>query len=289
MNTTSTPTFSSVLAQSARFALQWRLLILWIIVLLIPTIIMTFPFWQIISSQLDNSVYAGALAQQLNMNSINDILWVIMQNKFLIHGAGIGALIFTLLLSPFLSGAIVTAARSTTPLATGKLIHGGIAEYWRMFRMMICAIIPFAIAGAIIAGVMHMADGYTEKAIQESNADFVGHISLAIMIILLVIADASVEAGRAQFVHSTTRRSAFKAWWKGVMLVVKRPLSTLGFYVLISLIGLVLAAVFGLLRLHIGHVSTPGFIIGLIFTQLIVASTAWMKIARLYALAAMSK
>jgi hypothetical protein len=137
--------------------------------------------------------------------------------------------------------------------------------------------------------VMHLADAYAEKAIQESDADFASHIAMVIMVILLMIADATVEAGRAQFVHSTTRRSAFKAWWKGVKLVVKRPLSTLGFYVVITLIGLVLAAVFGLLRQHIGHVSTPGFVIGLIFTELIVASTAWMKGARLYALAAISK
>ena len=289
MNTTSTPTFSSVLSLSAKFALQWRLLVLWIIVLLMPTIIMTFPLWQILSAQLNYSVYAGALAHQLAGNAVNDLIWAVMQNKLLLKGAGIGALIFTLLLSPFLSGAIVTAARSAKPLAMGKLVHGGIAEYWRMLRMLICAIIPFAIAGAIIAGVMHMADGYTDKAIQESNADFVGHVSMIIMIVLLAIADATVDAGRAQFVHSTTRRSAFKAWWKGVMLVLKRPLSALGFYVVITLIGLVLAAIFGLLRLNVGHVSIPGFIVGLIFTQLIVASTAWMKSARLYALAAISK
>jgi hypothetical protein len=289
MNTTSTPKFSSVLAQSGKFALQWRLLVLWIIVLLVPTVIMAFPLWQIISSQLNNSVHAGALAHQLNMNAVNDIMWVMSVNKLLLQEAGIAAFIFTLLLSPFLSGAIVTAARATSPLAMGKLVHGGIAEYWRMVRMMIFAIIPFAIAGAIIAGVMHLADGYADKAIQQSDADLAGHISLVIMIILLVIADASVEAGRAQFVHSTTRRSAFKAWWKGLTLVFKRPLSTLGFYVVITVIGLVLAAVFGLLRLNIGHVGTPGFIVGLIFTQLIVASTAWMKGARLFALAAMSK
>ncbi|MET3106608.1 hypothetical protein AAKU67_001318 [Oxalobacteraceae bacterium GrIS 2.11] len=289
MNTTNKPTFLSVLVQSASFGLQWRLIVLWIIVLLIPTAIMTLPLWQIISSQLSHSVQSGALAHQLSMNAINDIISAMVINKLLLQEAGLGALIFTLLLSPFLSGAIVTAARSATPLAMGKLVHGGIAEYWRMLRMLLVAIVPFGIAGAIIAGVMHWSDGYAEKAILESDADFASHISLAVMAILLIIADATLDAGRAQFIHSTTRRSAFKAWWRGLVLVVKRPLSALGFYVVLTLVGVVAAAVFGLLRMNLGHVGVPGFIVSLILTQLIVASTAWMKSARLYALALASK
>jgi hypothetical protein len=289
MNTTNSPSFSSVLTKSAGFGLQWRLLVLWILILLIPTVIMTLPLWQIISSQLDYSVHAGALAHQLNMNAINDIMYVMSVNKFLLMEAGMGAMLLTLLLSPFLSGAVVTAARAQTPLDMGKLIHGGISEYWRMFRMLIWAVVPLGIASGIGAGVMHWADGYAEKAIVESSADMAAHVALAVMIILLVIADASVDAGRAQFVASTNRRSAIKAWWKGFMMVVKRPLSTLGLYVVITLAGIVLAAVFGLLRLNLGHIHIPGFVLGLVLTQLIVASTAWMKCARLFALAANSK
>jgi len=289
MNTTTTPKFSSVLAASAKFALQWRLLLLWVVVLLIPTCIMTLPLWQIIASQLNYSVHAGELAHQLNMNAINDIISVMVTNKLLLQEAGIGALIFTLLLSPFLSGAIVTAARATTPLPLGKLIHGGLTEYWRMFRMLVWAIIPFGIAGAITAGVMQWSDGYAEKAILESSANFAAHLALIVSVVFFVIADATLDAGRAQFVYSTSRRSVIKAWWKGLTMVVKRPLTTLGYYVLITLIGLVLVVVFGLLRKNLGDVHVPGFVLGVILTQLIAASLAWMKSARLFALATASK
>lgn len=293
MNTTTNLTassgFSSVLAQSAKFALQWRLVLLWVVALLIPTAIMTLPLWQIMSAQLNNSVYAGELAHKLNMNAINDIMYAMSINKLLLQEAGIGALLSTLALSPFLSGAIVTAARSSAPLATGRLVHGGIAEYWRMFRMMVWAIVPFGIAGGVTAGVMHWSDANAENAILQSSADFGSHIALATMVILLIVADASLDAARAQFVHNTSRRSVIKAWWTGVKLVFKRPLTTLGFFILITVIGLIVAFLFACLREQFDHVSLLGFVIGLILTQLIVATSAWIKGARLFALASMSR
>jgi hypothetical protein len=289
MNTTTTLSFSAVLNRSARFALQWRLLLLWLILLLIPTVMMTLPLWQIISSQLSPVINSGALAHHITMNAINDIMYVMGVNKLLLQAAGMGAFIFTLLLSPFLSGAIVTAARAPSPLPMGKLVHGGIAEYWRMFRMLVWAIVPLGIAGAIGGGMMHWADTFAETAILESSADCAANVAMVVMLVLLVIADASVDAGRAQFVNSTSRRSAIKAWWKGFMMVVKHPLSTLGFYVAFTLVGLVLVAVFGLLRINLDHVNKIGFIVGLMLTQLIVLSTAWMKSARIFALAAASK
>lgn len=289
MNTTTTPKFLSVLAQSLWFALQWRLLVLWIVVLLIPTWVMTFPLWQIISSQLSHSVYAGALAHQLTMNAIYDIVSVMFVNKFMLQSALTGTVILTLLLSPFLNGVVITAARSTTSLAMGKLVHGGVAEYWRMFRIMIWAIIPFGIAGAMTACVLQWSDGVVEKAILQSDADFAHHVASGVMVILLVIADASVEAGRAQFVHNITCHSAMKAGWRGLMMVFKHPWTTLGYYVLITLIGLIVAAGFGLLRKNLSDISSVGFLAGFILTQCIVAATAWMKIARLVALAAASR
>ncbi len=289
MKTTTFSDFSSIVKKSARFALQWRLLLLWVLVLLAPTLVMTFPLWKIISSQLNHSVLAGELAQHLNMNAINDIISVMVINKLLLQQAGMGAVVLTLLLSPLLTGAVITAARAPTPLPIGKLIHGGLTEYWRMFRMLVCALIPFGIAGAIGSGVMHWADNYAEQAILQSDAEFASHIATAVMIILLVIADASLDAGRAQFINNGNRRSAIIAWWRGVKSVFKRPLPTLGLFVVISVTGLVTVAILALLRLNLGHIHLPGFILGLVLTQLIVATLAWVKIARLVGLAAVTR
>ena len=289
MSATNPPKFLAILVSSAIFATQWRLLLLWIITLMIPTVVMTVPLWQIIASQLDFSVFSDALAHRLNMNAINDILSVMVANKMLLQQAGVGALIITLLLSPFLSGAIVTAARAPAPLSMDKLIHGAISEYWRMFRMLLWACVPLGVAGGIGAAAMHWAGSYADRAILQSSAELAGNTALVLMTVLLVIADATVDAGRAQFVNSICRRSAIKAWWSGFMMVIKRPLSSLGYDVLLSFVGLTVAGIAGLLRVNLEHIYTPGFILGLILTQLIVASIAFMKSARIFALAAASK
>jgi hypothetical protein len=174
-------------------------------------------------------------------------------------------------------------------LGFGKLVHGGIAEYWRMFRVLIWSVIPLGIAFAICGGIGQWSSGVAEKAILESSADTASHVATALMIVLLLLADASVDAGRAQFIHSVNRRSAIKAWWTGIKLVLRHPVAAFGQYLILTLIGLVLAGVFGVLRIRLGHVHLPGFLLSIVLTQLLVASLGWMKAARLYALASVSK
>lgn len=285
----SQASFFVVLRHAAGFALQWRLLLLWVIALAIPTLIMALPFWQIFGAALNYNVHAAELAQHLKLNAINDVMAVLVQNKLLLQEASFTALLLTLLLSPFLSGMIITAARAPQPLTLGKLMHGGLSEYWRLARMLIWALIPFGVAGGIGAAAMHFAADYADQAILQSNAELVNNLALALLVLLLVLADAVVDAGRAQLIHFHARRSAFKAGLAGLMLVLRRPLSALGLYVLITLIGLLLAAVLGLLRINLHHVEAWGFIVALVLTQLIVISMAWLKAARIYALAAIVK
>lgn len=289
MNSHHTPQFLTTLRSSGRFALQWRLLVLWIITLLIPAALMTLPFWQIFAAQLNHSVYADALSHSLTMNAFGDLMSAVMINKMMVQQTGIGALVLTILLAPFLNGAVVTAARARETLTMGKLVHGGIAEYWRMVRLFLMALIPLGIAGGIGAGALRCADKYAQKAILESNADLASYAAIALLIILLVVADATADAGRAQFAHSTTRRSAIKAWWAGLKMIVRRPVATLGFYVVFTVCGAVLAGVIGVLRLNIGHTGVPGFILGLVLAQLMAACICWMRIARLSAFVSAGK
>jgi hypothetical protein len=115
------------------------------------------------------------------------------------------------------------------------------------------------------------------------------NVALVVTVILLFIADASVDAGRAQFAHSTSKRSAIKAWWRGVKLVFKRPLVSLGLFIGLTVFGVVFAILFGEIRMNITHVNTLGFVVALLLAQLMVASVVWMKIARLFAFAILSK
>lgn len=281
--------FSAILRQAARFAMQWRLLVLWLVVLLIPTALATLPFWQMLAKSLDHSMYAAELAQRLDFNAITDLIAAMKVNAIAVNGGGVAGIILTLLLSPFLSGTVIAAAKAQESPTFGKLIHGGISDYGRLLRLLIWAVVPLGIACGAGAGTMYLAGKFAEQSILESSADLANHAALVLFLVLFFIADATVEAGRAQFALSAKRRSAVKAWWRGLKLVCKRPLSSIGHYLLLTAIGFSVAGLSGVLRINLPHVGTIGFGAGVLLAQLTVAAIAWLRGARLFALIQLAK
>ena len=59
--------------RAAISALQWRLLALWTVALLLPTLVLALPFWQHFSASFDYSVHAADLAQRLDLSNIADL------------------------------------------------------------------------------------------------------------------------------------------------------------------------------------------------------------------------
>ena len=130
---------------------------------------------------------------------------------------------------------------------------------------------------------------YSEKLILESDADWAFYGWLGLALLLIVLAHASVDAGRAHFALDTRRRSALKAWWCGVKMVFTRPVTTLSYYLGISLLGMALVAGLLWLRINVPHVNIWGFLFALILMQLMMAVVAWMRNARLFALVAVAR
>lgn len=288
MNTTIKSGVFAIITGAGKLALQWRLLVLWIGVLLIPTALLTLPLWQLFSTQLDHTIHASALAHQLTMNAVGDLLITVVTDGVLLKPAGILALVLTLLLSPFLSGIAIATARAKAhgeaAPAFGTLIHGGISEYWRMFRMLLLAILPLGIAGGIGGALMNLAEKYAQHATLRSDADLAGNAAMAATVLLVALALTTVDAGRAQFALSIKKRSAIKAWWRGCKLMFRRPSGAIGSYLVLTVLGVIGVVVFGLLRINVPHVEIPGFLLGLLLTQLAAAAMAWMRSARLFAL-----
>jgi hypothetical protein len=158
-----------------------------------------------------------------------------------------------------------------------------------MFRMLIVSLVPLAIAVGIGSAAMNGADKYAEHAILRSSADHMGLAAQIVLVILMMLALASVDAGRAQFALSSRKRSALRAWWRGCKLIARHPVATLGSYVLLTLVGVIAFAVFGLLRINVPHANLLGFIVGVVFTQLAAAALAWTRGARVFALADLAR
>lgn len=289
MNSLQSRNFFISLRSAGRFAMQWRLLLLWVAALLIPAALATFPFWQVMAKLLDHSVHASELAQRLDSNSFADLLTTLRVNGFAVSGGGIAGIVVTVLLSPFLSGAAIAAAKSPARLNFGQLVHGGISDYGRLLRILIWAVVPLGIACGIGAGAMYLAGKFAEKSILESSADLASNAALALSVMLFLVADATVDAGRAQFALSLKRRSSVKAWWRGLKLVWQRPLTSIGLYLLLTVIGFALAGLLGVLRINLPQISVVGFVGALMLAQLTIAATGWLRAARLFALIQLAK
>ena len=288
MNTTASFSFSAA-ARAARSAVQWRLLLLWVLWMLIPAAIVGLTVFQTLSAQLDYSVHSAAIARQLDMTVFADLMAAHGKNLAAFNSAAIIALIVTLLISPLLSGMAATAARAPETLGFRALSAGGLNEYPRMLRMLVWSAVPLGLAAMLGGLAMDAADKYGAAAILESSADLAKYAALALTLALLVLAHATLDAGRAALAVDRRRTSAVKAWWSGCKLLIKRPLATLGVYGVISAVGLALAALLAVARINVTGAGITGFIGALLLVQLTVAVLGWMRSARLFALVALAR
>ena len=83
-------------------------------------------------------------------------------------------------------------------------------------------------------------------------------------------------------------RSVIRAWWRGLKLVLRRPLASLVVYLGTAIVGYGLALVFSWLRFRTGGASTGDFVLGVLATQGVVAMLAYARVARLHGFAALA-
>jgi hypothetical protein len=275
---------SLVVHAGLRSLQSWRIILLWVGFTLIPTAVVSLPLGSWLSAQLDHSAYAGAWAHTFNINEVRELVVNATDIAPMLQSALLISLLLTVVFSPFLTGMVVASSREKQVLGFFALVQGGAREYGRMLRTILWSVVPLGIAGALGAWTLHMTDKRAETAVLESQVSREHLLCTIILTVLLIVAHATVEAGRGQFALDLRRRSAVKAWWRGVRLVFTRPVATLGSYFLITAVGLILAALLGIARINSPHATFVGFLVSLALTELIAVAAIWMRIARLLAL-----
>lgn len=279
---------SAALMRAPFAAMQWRLLLLWVLLLLLPTAVVSLPFWRAISSVLDHSIHVHEWATRFSATMLSDGMTALnLSNWF--AGLALSGILLTALLSPFLNGMVVGAGRAGRTLGFSHLLQCGIVEYGRMFRVMLWSLLPYLVMGALIGFVMGMASDAGDKAVLESQADRASHLALFAAGVLFVLAQSIVEASRAAFIADTGLRSATRALGRGVMQLLRRPLSTLLSYLLISGIGYAIALAIGVGRVNTPAVGVVGLLLAVLLAQLVVLVIGWVRVARLFALAEVAR
>jgi hypothetical protein len=279
-----------MLGHAVRTALQWRVLLLWILVSWLPTALLALPIWRSFAGKLNHSLHSAEWAQHANLVMIHDLIGQTLRfNAAALAGSGIAAAVVLLALIPLLNGMLVTASRAAQPLGFGALLHGSLREYGRMLRLMLWALIPLGIGAGLGALSLYGVRKYAEGAILETQVLTLTRWAYALTAVLCAVALATVDAGRARLAFDPERRSAIKAWWRGLRLTIAQPLRVLGLFFCITLIAALATGVLALLRVELNGAHLPGFLAGLLAVQIIVAVTGWMHFARLLAMLAVTK
>jgi hypothetical protein len=279
--------FGALVSGLAR-AFQWRILVVWAVGLSIPTFVATLPVWQALSARLDHSVRAADIAQRFDLASMIELTSPITKDSGdAIAGAGIASFLLALLIAPWLTGMAVASIRAGQALRFGTMLQMGLREYGRMLRMLLWAAIPLGVALGVSGVVSKWADKQAGIAILASGAENARTIATIVLVVLFVLAHATVEAGRGVIAADPSRRSVVKAWWRGLLLLVRRPISVLVVYLGTALAGYGLALAFAFARTQVGAGNTGGLIAGVLLVQFVVASIAFGRIARLYGFASL--
>ena len=276
------------LKNASRAALQWRLLAIWLGSVLLPALLFALPVWTTLSGILDQSLRAPELARSLDVLALADIMGELRRNAVALQSGGLAALLLSLLMSPFLTGAIVTAGRAQETASFRALCAGAVHEDPRRLRMLLWAVVPLGLALAIGGALADAAQDAANQASLESVADHWSLAATAAMALLLALANLTLDAGRAQLAIDRRRTSAVKAWWWGVKLLLRRPGAVLGSYAVPTVAGLLLAALLALARLNVAGSNGLLLLAGFVLAQLTVLALAWMRAARLFALMTVS-
>ena len=269
-------------------ALQWRLLLLWLLATLIPALLVATPLWASLQAQFGHVVDAAAIAAGDNLPMLMEGMGEAARHFGWLAALVGGGTLLMLLVAPWLTGMVIASLRAGRRLGFVELIAGGLAEYWRMLRMMLWSILPLGLAMVVGSGIMGAMHKGTEDAILASDVESAGRIGLIVLVVLLVLAHATVEAGRGWLGADPALRSVIKAWWRGLKLLVRRPLATLLVYIVTCVAGFGLAALLGWLRLAVDGVGFGAVVVSFLVGQAIVLAIAWGRIARLRGMAAIA-
>jgi hypothetical protein len=268
--------------RALRTAAQWRLLVVWTVGILLPTAIASVPAWRLLAHLFDHSPRASELAQQFDILAFSDVAAAFARAASpLVGAAGLGTIV-AWLIAPLLAG--VTIGAGAEPATFSALLTGGIARYGRLLRLMLVSLVPLAVTGAVAALAFKLASRYAGHALFESRASWAWRGATVVTLLVFVVLHATLEAGRARMGVDDGLRSAWRAWFGGVKLALRRPLAVLGSYLGATLAGFLIALPLLVLRFRVAGATVAGFSLAFVVTQFAVAALGWGRAARLLAL-----
>jgi hypothetical protein len=262
-------------------ALSWRLLILTPIAMSVASLASLVWLWMFLGGALDHSPHWASLTT-LDSSGLASLIKLFGPSV----GTGLVPALVTsvmlgIVLSPLLAGAALTVATEDDAPRLGDLLAGAARSYPRLFRMQLAAFVPIAIA-AVIANLAqtwaaHAADHVTEEAATHTTS----RIAWVVTIVVIVLAQLVIDAGRAKLAVEPARRSAVVALGAGIKLLVKKPVASIVVGLAANAVSLAAAAALLVVRQHLAQTSAGAVAAAFVLGQVAVAVIGWGHAVRL--------
>jgi hypothetical protein len=272
------------LVAAARRSAERRLILLWVVAIGVPTLLIASPLYMLLAPHLNHSIDSAALASKLDVRVLVDLPGIIFLFPEAIGAASIASILIGFVMYAWLNGLAIGASRCKPAASFSVLIAAANGQFWRMLRMGLWALVPVGVALAIANALGKSIEHAETEAVVASSLDTARNLHTLLTLLLLAMAQCSVEVARTFLAIDPRRRSVVRSWWHGLGMLLRHPVALFGVWLVPSFLSVVLSAVLMLVRLNINQGSALGLIAAFLVAELIVAFMAWMRITKLYAL-----
>lgn len=205
-------------------------------------------------SALDKSSYSTQLSQRFDATVFLELL---MKPEVSLAAPVAGSAVISVIFFfyvLFLSGGILSVYTEDRKLARGELFQSCGAYFWRMLRLLLCSIIPFAIAFAILVRVQMLSGKMASDAAWELQGFWVQVLGSLLCLLLVLYVRAWFDVAQTRTVREDVRGMFFLTW-RTFLLTLRNAPRLVFIYFFITLVGALLAAAAWFLWLKIPHVS----------------------------------
>ncbi len=203
---------------------------------------------------LDKSLYSAQLSQRFDATVFIELLLKPEVSLAApVAGSVVISVIFLFYLL-FLSGGILSVYTDDRKLSRGEFFESCGIFFWRTFRLLLCSIIPFAIAFALLARVQIVSGKISSDAAWELQGFWVQFIGSLFCLLLVLFVRAWFDVAQARTVSEDVRGMFFLTW-RTFLLTLRNAPRLVFTYVIITLVGALLAATTWFLWLTIPHQS----------------------------------
>jgi hypothetical protein len=273
-----------VVFRGALRALHWRALLLWWASLSLVALVAALPVHGLLDAQLSHALDAPGHAHALDLTALGDVIGAASRDAAPRWGM-VSALFFTALLWPWLTGVMVAAVRLGRGARLFVLAAEGMREYGRQLRLMLWSLLPLAPFVALGVWLVHIARERTLDAILPSTATWTVRGALIVAVVLFLLPYVLTELTRARIGTRDDSRSVVVHWWRALKLYWRRPFAAWGTSLMIGVLGALLLAALGWLRIGASGAGWGTFFLALGITQATTLAMGWLRLARLQVLA----